>query len=78
MKKAVEQLIELGVGCGIVAAAWAVVAILIGFPIKWLWNLCVVPIFGLPEISFWMALGLALLISILFGGVVKVRTNNKK
>lgn len=70
-----NDIAELGVGCGLVAAAWAIIAIIIGFPIKWLWNWIMPNIFGLPEISFWMALGIALLISILFGGVIKI---NKK
>mgnify|MGYP003307350693 CR=1 FL=1 len=71
-----NKVAELGAGCGVVAAAWTIIAIIIGFPIKWLWNWIMPNIFGLPEISFWMALGIALLISILFGGVIKV--NNKK
>lgn len=71
-----NKLVELSVGCGIIASLWAIIAIIIGFPIKWLWNWIMPNVFGLPEISFWMALGIALLISILFGGVIKV--NNKK
>lgn len=70
-----NKLVELGIRCGIVAFLWVVVAIIIGFPIKWLWNWIMPNLFGLPEISFWMALGIALLVSILFGGVVKVKTN---
>lgn len=70
-----DKLVELSIGCGIVAFLGVVVAIVIGFPIKWLWNWIMPNLFGLPEISFWMALGIALLVSILFGGVVKVKTN---
>lgn len=70
-----NKVAELGVGCGLVVAAWAIIGIIIGFPIKWLWNWIMPNLFGLPEISFWMALGIALLVSILFGGVVKVKTN---
>lgn len=70
-----SKLAELGIGCGFVATIWFVVIAVIGFPIKWLWNWIMPNIFGLPEISFWMALGIALLVSILFGGVVKVKTN---
>ena len=62
------NLIELGAGCGAIILAWAIIAVVIGFPIKWLWNWLMPNLFGLPEISFWMALGIALLISILFGG----------
>lgn len=70
-----SKLAELGIGCGLLAVIWLVVIAVIGFPVKWLWNLCMPHIFGLPEISFWMAVGLAILVSILFGGVVKVKTN---
>lgn len=67
-----NKIVDLGIGCAIVAFAWAIVGILIGFPLMWLWNWIMPYLFGLPEISFWMALGIALLISILFGGVIKV------
>lgn len=72
MKRVINDLIELGAGCGVIILAWAIIAVVIGFPIKWLWNWLMPNLFGLPEISFWMALGIALLISILFGGVVKI------
>lgn len=72
MKTILEKMAELTVGCGVVACVLSIVAIVIGFPIKWLWNLIMPTIFGLPEISFWVAIGLALLISLLFGGIIKV------
>jgi hypothetical protein len=75
MKRLLDDIVELGLGCGLLVVAWSVVAVLIGFPIKWLWNWIMPTIFDLPEISFWMALAMALLISFLFGGVVKI---NKK
>jgi hypothetical protein len=70
-----NKVAEFGIGCGLVAAAWAIVAVIIGFPIKWLWNWIMPNLFNLPEISVWMALGIALLIGILFGGVINVKTN---
>lgn len=75
MRTMLDRVTDFFVGCGLIAVAWAIIAIVIGFPIKWLWNWIMPNLFGLPEISFWMALGIALLISILFGGVVKVKTN---
>lgn len=75
MKRIIDDLIELGAGCGPIILAWAIIAVIIGFPIKWLWNWLMPNLFGLPEISFWMALGIALLISILFGGVIKINKN---
>lgn len=75
MKRVTDDLIELGAGCGAIVLVWAIIAAIIGFPIKWLWNWLMPTLFGLPEISFWMALGIALLISILFGGIIKINKN---
>lgn len=70
-----NKLYDIGFGCCLIASMWVAVALIIGLPIKWLWNWIMPKLFGLPEISFWMALGIALLVSILFGGVVKVKTD---
>jgi hypothetical protein len=51
-----------------------VTAILLGFPLMWLWNWLMPTIFNLPEITFWQALGLNALATILF----KQNTNTKK
>lgn len=75
MKRLLDDIVKLGLGCGLLVVAWSAVAVLIGFPIKWLWNWIMPTIFDLLEISFWMAFAMALLISFLFGGVVKI---NKK
>lgn len=50
---------------GIVGAA--VLAIIFGLVIQWLWNTLMPEIFGLPEVSYWQAVGLAVLSHILFG-----------
>ena len=52
----------------------AVTAILLGFPLMWLWNWLMPSIFSLPEITFWQALGLNALSTIL----IKPATNTKK
>jgi hypothetical protein len=39
-----------------------------GTLVAWLWNTLLPPLFGLPAVSFWQALGLLLLARILFGG----------
>jgi hypothetical protein len=44
-----------------------IVALLLGAPVMLLWNWLMPSIFGLPVITFWQALGLNLLSSILFG-----------
>ena len=42
------------------------IALVLGLPIMWLWNLCLVPaIPSLMTISFWQAIGIKLLIGLL-------------
>lgn len=43
-----------------------VVALLVALPLKWLWNWLMPELFNLQQITFWQALGLSLLSSILF------------
>ena len=50
------------------------VALILGFPLMWLWNWLMPSIFNLPEITFWQALGLNALSTIL----IKPVTNTKK
>jgi len=50
------------------------VALLLGFPLMWLWNWLMPGIFNLPEITFWQALGLNALATIFF----KQNINTKK
>jgi hypothetical protein len=50
---------------GIIAVA--VLAIVFGVFVKWLWNALMPEIFGLPEIGYWQAVGLAVLAHIFFG-----------
>jgi hypothetical protein len=52
----------------------AVVAVILGLPLMWLWNWLMPGIFNLPEITFWQALGLNALSTILF----KPSINTKK
>lgn len=42
-----------------------IIALLMGFPIMWLWNYAMVAI-GLPEITFWVAVCINILAGILF------------
>lgn len=39
-----------------------------GHLVRWLWNTLLPPLFGLPAVTFWQALGLLVLSRILFGG----------
>ena len=52
----------------------AVAALILGFPLMWLWNWLMPTIFNLPTITFWQALGLNALSAIL----IKPTINTKK
>jgi hypothetical protein len=44
------------------------VLLILGYPLMWLWNWLMPTMFGLPEITFWQAVGLNLLSTILESG----------
>jgi membrane protein required for beta-lactamase induction len=44
----------------------AIVIVILGYPLMLLWNWLMPIIFGLPEITFWQAIGLNVLSTILF------------
>lgn len=46
---------------------FAALAFIFGLVIQWLWNHLMPAVFGLPEISYWQAVGLAVLARIFFG-----------
>ena len=57
----------------IATTAVSIAAVLIGFVVlvlvfRWIWNRTVPAVFGLKEITFWQAVGILLLASILTGG----------
>ncbi len=45
---------------------WAAIALIITWPVQLLWNWLMPAIFSLPAITFWQALGLQILIALLF------------
>lgn len=49
-----------------VIVIYAVLGLLIAFPVMWLWNWIVPDIFSLHTITYWQAYGLYLLCAILF------------
>jgi hypothetical protein len=51
------------------------VVMVMGYPVMLLWNWIMPIIFNLPQISFWQAVGLNLLSSILIKPTVKVTKN---
>lgn len=56
----------------------AVVIVLLGYPLMLLWNWLMPVIFGLPQITFWQAVGLNMLSSILFKSYNLSNKNNKE
>lgn len=62
-----------GIGALIIAFALVTIAALVlAWPIQWLWNTCLVPaVSAVNPIGFWQALGLNVLFSILFSSSIK-------
>lgn len=57
---------KLGAFLAVIAIA-LVTAVLLAWPVQWLWNNCLVTaIDGLHPLAFWQALGIHFLFSILF------------
>ena len=54
----------------------ALLGVLLGLPLQLLWNWLMPTIFGLPTITFWQAMGLNILASILFKDN-SIKTNDK-
>lgn len=42
-------------------------ALVFGFLVKWLWNVLMPELFGLPQITYWQAFGIVVLAKLLFG-----------
>ena len=59
-------LMDLAVTILLSVIIWPLVSLLLAWPFSLLWNTLVPKIFGFPTISFWEAVGLMLLTSILF------------
>ncbi len=53
----------------IIGLFFAVVfAVVFGIVVKLLWGVTLTPIFGLPEITYWQAVGIVILARLIFGG----------
>jgi len=50
-----------------VLALVSLFAVIMAFPVMWMWNYTMPPVFGLPEISVWQALWGSLLMRFIFG-----------
>lgn len=66
-----ETLIAIAFG----VAVGLLVLIIFTLIFRWIWNRTVPAVFGLKQITFWQAIGILLLASILFGGHRVVNTD---
>ena len=66
MKKTIESIAAL---LGLIA----IVIVLLGYPVMLLWNWLIPEIFGLSEITFWQAIGLNILCTILFRPSISIK-----
>lgn len=62
MKNSFETVGAIIGGIGIICA----LLLVLGYPLMWLWNWLMPIVFNLPEITFWQAVGLNVLSTILF------------
>ena len=53
----------------------AIFIVLLGYPVMLLWNWLMPELFSLPVITFWQAIGLNLLCTILFRPSINVKNN---
>lgn len=60
-KKVFTKVAEALLASCIISVTLCFIAVIIAYPVKWLWNYVIPTIFGLPQITFWQALCLMLL-----------------
>ena len=70
--KTEETLTRVLLAIGVIA----LLGILLGLPLQLLWNWLMPTIFNLPKITFWQAMGLNIMASILFKDN-SIKTNDK-
>jgi hypothetical protein len=54
----------------------AILIVLLGYPVMLLWNWLIPELFGLSEITFWQAIGLNILCTILFRPTINIKKQN--
>lgn len=58
---------KLGAALGTIVVTLVIAAVFLAWPVQWLWNNCLVGAMdGVHELSFWQAMGINFLCSILF------------
>jgi hypothetical protein len=60
-------------GFAVLIGLLAIVIVLLGYPVMLLWNWLIPEIFGLSEITFWQAIGLNVLCTILFRPNINIK-----
>lgn len=60
-------------GFAVLIGLLAIVIVLLGYPVMLLWNWLIPEIFGLSEITFWQAIGLNILCTILFRPNINIK-----
>jgi hypothetical protein len=51
----------------------AIIVVLLGYPVMLLWNWLMPELFGLSEVTFWQAIGLNILCTILFRPSINIK-----
>ena len=69
MKNTIESIATL---LGLIA----IIIVLLGYPVMLLWNWLMPEIFGLSEITFWQAIVLNILCTILFRPSINIKKQN--
>jgi hypothetical protein len=54
----------------------AIVIVILGYPVMLLWNWLMPELFRLSEITFWQAIGLNILCTILFRPTINIKKQN--
>ena len=60
-------------GLAVLIGLLAIIIVLLGYPVMLLWNWLIPEIFGLSEITFWQAIGLNVLCTILFRPNINIK-----
>ena len=60
-------------GLAVFIGILAIAMVLLGYPVMLLWNWLIPEIFGLSEITFWQAIGINVLCTILFRPNINIK-----
>jgi hypothetical protein len=58
---------------GLFLGTIAILLVLLGYPVMLLWNWLMPVLFGLSEITFWQAIGINILCTILFRPTINIK-----